>query len=100
MGTMDILLHQYAYLGEGKTIHSSGQLEWYENDVNDRSLRVKGGLQRITTNDGYVHPLTVKHGLAYVSIRPFTDAEWDTLPHVVWTSDADWDPAVGRTNRY
>ena len=93
-GPVIAIMHQYAYTGEGKTIHSSGQLEHYKNDVNDKSLRVPGGLQRITTNDGYVHPLTIKNGLPYVSIRPFTDEEWDTLPHVVWTSDVEWDPSV------
>merc|ERR1712115_256081 len=25
-------------------------------------------------------------------MRPYTDAKWDTLPHVEWTSDIDWDP--------
>ena len=93
-GPVIAIMHQYAYMGTGKTIHSCAQLEWYKNDVNDKSLCVTGGLQRITTNDGYVHPLTIKHGLPYVSIRPFTDHEWDTLPHVVWTSDTDWDPTV------
>ena len=93
-GPVIAIMHQYAYLGTGKTIHSSGQLEWYKNDVNDRSLRVPGGLQRITTNDGYVHPLNLKNGLPYISIRPYTDEEWDTLPHVIWTSDQEWDPKV------
>ena len=93
-GEVIAIMHQYAYLGEGKTIHSSGQLEMYKNNVNDKSLKVPGGLQRIQTQDGYVHPLDIKNGLPYVSMRPYTDAEWDTLPHVVWTSDTDWDPAV------
>jgi hypothetical protein len=69
-------------------------LEWYQNDVNDRSVRVQGGLQRITTLDGYVHPINIVSGLPYVPIRPYTDHEWETLPHVVWTSDNDWDPTV------
>ena len=90
-GPVIAIMHHYTYMGAGKTIHSSGQLEWYKND---KSLCVTGGLQHITTNDGYIHPLSIKYGLPYVSIRPFTDAEWDTLPHVVWTSDTDWDPAV------
>ena len=93
-GPVIAILHQYAYMGTGKSIHSSGQLEWYKNDVNDRSMKVKGGLQRIETNDGYVHPLNIKNGLPYVSMRPYTDDEWETLPHVVWTSDVEWDPKV------
>jgi len=31
--------------------------------------------------------------LLYVKMRPFTDAEWDELPHVVLTSDVPWDPS-------
>ena len=62
-GNVIAIMHQYAYLGEGKTIHSSGQLEWFKNDVNDKSLKISGGLQRIQTHDGYVHPLEIKNGL-------------------------------------
>jgi len=50
------ILHQYAYTGQGKTIHSSRQLEWYKNNVNDKSIKVSGGMQHILTNDGYVFP--------------------------------------------
>ena len=93
-GPVIAIMHQYAYMGSGKTIHSSAQLEHFKNDVNDKSLHVSGGLQRIHTNDGYTHPLHIHHGLPYISMRPFTDDEWDTLPHVVWTSDVEWDPSV------
>lgn len=44
-GDVIVIMHQYAYIGEGKTIHSSAQLEHYKNDVNDKSLKVSGGLQ-------------------------------------------------------
>ena len=27
-------------------------------------------------------------------MRPFTDEEWETLPHIVMTDDSDWDPPV------
>jgi len=81
-GDVIAIMHQYAYLGEGKTIHSSGQLEMYKNDISDKSLKAPGGVQRIQTQDGYVHPLDIKNGLAYILIRPYTNEEWDTLPHV------------------
>src|SRR5687768_3791039 len=29
-----------------------------------------------------------------MTIRPFTDHEWDNLPHVVLTADVDWDPSI------
>jgi hypothetical protein len=44
--------HQYALLGKGASIHSPSQLEWYKNDVNDKSVHVPGGLQCITTLEG------------------------------------------------
>ncbi len=71
-----------------------GQLESYKNDVNDKSIKVTGGLQRILTNDGYVIPINIKYGLPYIKMRPYTDEEWETFPHVIFTSDADWDPTI------
>jgi hypothetical protein len=88
-----ITMHQYAYTGRGGTIHSSGQLEWCGNDVNDHSIKIDGGRQRLTTPDGYVIPIDVRHGLPYITMHPFTDEEFKELPHVLWTSEDDWDPA-------
>ena len=34
-------------------------------------------------------PLDFENGLPYLPLRPFTDDEWKTLPHVVFTSDVD-----------
>jgi len=53
------IFHQYAYTGQGKTIHSSAQLEWYLNDVNNKSMKVKGGQQHILTNDRYAIPISI-----------------------------------------
>ena len=44
--------------------------------------------------DGYTIPLIVKDGLTRLDIRPHTDREFDTLPHVFLTSELDWDPTV------
>ena len=79
---------------QGRSIHSSCQLESFANDVNDRSIHTPGGLQRIKTVDGYVFPLSVRDGLPYLDMRPYTDDEYNTLPHVIFTSDVDWDPRV------
>ncbi len=62
------ILHQYTYTGQGKSIHSSGQLEWYKNNVNDKSIKVAGGLQCILTNDGYIIPISIRDGLQYVAL--------------------------------
>ena len=91
-GPVIIILHQYAYLGKGNSVHSCIQLESYKNKVDDRAM-VHGGTQTITTPDGYVHPLNFVNGLAYLPLRPFTNNEWKTLPHVIWTSDERWDPS-------
>jgi hypothetical protein len=71
-------------LNKGSTIHSPCQFEWYKNDVNDKYIHVQGGLQRIQTLGGYIIPLCI----------PYTDHEWDNLPHVILTSKLEWDPSV------
>jgi hypothetical protein len=73
------IMHQYVLLNKGSVIHSPCQFEWYKNDVSDKSIHVPGGLQRIQTLDGYIIPLSIKDGLACLSIRPYTDHEWDNL---------------------
>ncbi len=59
----------------------------------DWSLKA-GGKQCIETLDGYIIPLSIRSGLPYMSIRPYTDKEWETLPHVILTADGDWDPSI------
>ena len=93
-GPVIAVMHQYAILGKGASIHSPCQLEAYHNDVNDKSVHVKGGSQRIVTLDGYIIPLCIQSGLARLDIRPFTDAEWDELPHVFLTAETEWDPSA------
>ncbi len=44
------------------------------------------------TLEGYMFPFDFHNGLCYLKMRPFTDAEYDSLPHVVLTSDCDWNP--------
>ncbi len=73
------------------SIHSPAQLEWFKNNVNDKSIKV-GGLQCITTLEDYVIPLNIVQGLPQMTIHPFSDQEWEDLPHVILTSELDWDP--------
>jgi hypothetical protein len=68
-------------------------MEFYRNQVDDRSMR-NGGTQCISTFDGYVLPLDIINGLAHLKSRPFSEREWQDLPHVVMTSDVEWDPSV------
>ena len=88
------IFNEYAYLGKGSSIHSSGQLEWFKTNVDEKSVKV-GGTQLITTLDGYSVPLLIKDGLAYAtSLGKPTDQDMDTYPHVFFTSPGEWDPSV------
>ena len=94
LGKVIGIFNEYAYLGKGSSIHSSGQLEWFKTHVDEKSIKV-GGTQLITTLDGYSVPLLIRDGLAYATSlgRP-TDQDMDTYPHVFFTSPDEWDPSV------
>ena len=51
-------------------------------------------MQRVVTPDGWIIPLHVRNGLAYMDMRPPTQDEYETYDHVVLTSDVTWDPTV------
>jgi hypothetical protein len=51
-------------------------------------------MSTILTVDRYVIPINIVSGLPYISMQPYTDVEWDDLPHVVLTLDLDCDPSV------
>ena len=70
-GNIILILHQYAYVGKGTSIHSSPQIEAYHNKVDDRAIKL-GGTQSITTIDGYVIPLNAKNALMRMKLRPYT----------------------------
>ena len=88
------IFNEYTYLGKGSSIHSSGQLEWFKTNVDEKSVKV-GGTQLFTTLDGYSVPLLIKDGLAFATSlgRP-TDQDMDTYVHVFFTSPDEWDPSV------
>ena len=70
-------------------------MEAFGIKVDDRS-RKAGGTQSITTPEGFVLPLHFHNGLPHLKLRPPTDRELSNpdIPHVVLTSDADWDPTI------
>ena len=92
-GLVIAIMHQYALMGKGYSIHAPCQLEHFQNQVNDKSVHV-GGSQCIQTHDGYVIPLLMKQGLVRMKMRPYTDEEWCTLPHVFLTNESNWDPSI------
>ena len=92
-GEVIVILNQYALLGKNKTIHCCTQLEHFKNDVCDKSVKF-GGQQCLKTLDGRIIPFAIRNGLTYLDIRPPTDWELKNLPHIVLTSDEEWDPNV------
>jgi hypothetical protein len=62
--------------------------------VNDKSVKSPCGTgkQRITTPDGYIIPLDIVDGLAYMPMSVPTEDDRNTLPHISLTGDMDWDP--------
>ena len=93
-GIVNLIMNEYACNGKGHNIHSSGQIEWFKNSVDDRSVQVCGK-QRICTIDGYTMPLTCRGGLMYLSIlaKP-TDKDLERYPAVHLTGPHEWDPSV------
>ena len=94
-GIVNLIMNEYACYGKGHTIHSSGQIEWFKNSVDDRSVNQVGRKQRICTIDGYAMPLTCRGGLMYLSIlcKP-TDTDLERCPAVHLTGPHEWDPSV------
>ena len=41
-GIVNLIMNEYACCGKGHTFHSSGQIEWIKNSVDDRSVQVGG----------------------------------------------------------
>ena len=39
-GMVNLTMNEYAYYGRGHSIHSSGQIEWYINSVDDKSSKL------------------------------------------------------------
>ena len=37
---VNLIMNEYACYGKGHTIHSSGQIEWFKNSVNNRSVQL------------------------------------------------------------
>ena len=93
-GIVNLIMNEYAGYGKGHTIHSCGQIEWFKNSVDDRSVQV-GGKQRICTIDGYSMPLTCRGGLMYLSIlgNP-TDKDLERYPAIHHTGPHECDPSV------
>ena len=81
-GPVVLIFHQYANLGKGKSIHSSGQLEYYRKYVNDKSHKVEGGKELIKILDGYLFPVYICSGFSYLNMHPVTEEDQANYPQL------------------
>ena len=94
-GEVILILNQYAYMPECKTIHSCPQIEHFKGVVNDKApVNNNGTTPYIKTLEGFMIPLQIRNGLPYMEMRPYTDDEFNELPHVHLTADGEWNPRV------
>ena len=56
------------------------QMEAVDVSVCDKH-KIDRGLQCIIAPGGYIIPIAIPKGLPYIDIRPFSDEEWEELPH-------------------
>ena len=89
-GPVILLMHEYALLGHGTTIHSCLQIEHAKVKVDECALRL-GGTQSVTFPSGHVIPLDIIDGLAYMKMTVPTDADLMQYPHISLTLDQKWD---------
>ena len=87
-------MNRYTYIAGGKPIHLSGQMEDFQNEINDKFIKVLGGIQCITTHNEHIFPINIKSRLPYMNIFPYTGNEWNILPCIILTSDDDSDPTI------
>ena len=93
-GIVNLIMNEYAYYDRSHSIHSSGQIEWYTNTVDGKSVEV-GDQQRIIAIDGYSMPLVCKGRLMYLELQGIpTDKDLQMYPSVHLTSPHEWDPSV------
>ena len=84
------IFNEYAYLGKGSSIHSSGQLEWFKTNVDEKSVKlVVPNLSLL-----WMDILSLSSSRYATSLGRPTDQDMDTYPHVFFTSPDEWDPSV------
>ena len=91
-GPIILVVNQGAHLRGSKTILSPGQMEHYGWTVLERSPVLTGSTPVAISLEGYHIPMLYRNGLAHLQLRPPTDDELDTLPHIFATSPHTWDP--------
>jgi len=91
-GYIILILHQAAYMPDGRTILSTGQMESFGCLVNDKPKVITGLIPFIQLPQGLRIPITIRKGLPYVDFHKYTDDEFKVLPKLELTSPHPWNP--------
>ena len=95
LGDIIIALYQVADMTrDSKTILSVGQLDNIGCFVKDKPLWITKEVPCITMVEGYMILIAIKKGLPFIRMRPFTENDWNTLPHIPVTSPREWNPTT------
>ena len=91
-GEVILILRQYAYMPDGKTIMSPIQMEKYGCVIHDQTPLIgKKKIPFLQTPDGYKIPMRITDGLPYLDTRPPTDEEMKQLPATFVTDSQYWE---------
>jgi hypothetical protein len=74
-------------------VHSCAQLRSFGTLIDDVPIAC-GGTQRLVTTEGYIVPVSIREGLAYMDMSPPSAEDLNQYPHVMFTSDDAWDPSL------
>ena len=92
-GYVILLMRQFAYMPDGKTILSPIQMEHHGCTIHDKSPTGKKGKQPyIQTPNGYKIPIRITDGLPYIDMRPAMKEDFETLPVTYISGSKSWDP--------
>ena len=79
------IFNEYAFLGNGNSIFSPGQMEYFKTRVDDKSNNI-GGKQGLETLEGNATTIIFKDGLSYIkTLDSPNDQELETYPHAFFT---------------
>lgn len=92
-GPIILIFDHGAHMPDGRTIISPAQLEHFGWKIFDRAPAITGIHPYIESTEGYRLPLESRDALLYLKLRPFTDDEWKSLPHILASSPHPWDPS-------
>jgi hypothetical protein len=93
-GDILLVMRQFAYMPDGKTIMSPIQMEKYGCTIHDQTSRIgEKKTPYLKTPDGYMVPMRITEGLPYIDTRAPTDEEMKTLPATFVTGSEFWNPS-------